>query len=342
MTKTLKSLLGATVIAGLVAAAPFAATAQEYSLKFQSSDASGVPNFALEQDWAEKVKTMTNGRVEIEMMPVNSIVEHAETQDAIAAGILDGHITDTSYFTGKDAAFGLIANPVGAWSAPSEMLRFVEYGGGKELMNSLVEPYGLHFIGAVTPGLEAFVSSVPLDGVSDLKGLKMRAPEGMVQQVFAAAGASPVNIPQSEVFTSLDKKVIDAADATVFSTNQAMGLHDVAKHPVYPGFHSMPMLEVSINKTKWDSMPDDIKAILEMSVRDLAYDMDARLAMKDMEAVAKAREEGGVTIHNWSAEERAKFRKIATSQWETVAERSENAQRVYDTLVKYLTEQGMM
>ena len=222
------------------------------------------------------------------------------------------------------------------------MLRFVEYGGGKELMNSLLNPRGLQFIGAVTPGLEAFVSSVPLDGVADLKGLKMRAPEGMVQQVFAAAGASPVNIPQSEVFTSLDKKVIDAADATVFSTNQAMGLHDIAKHPVYPGFHSMPMLEVSVNKTKWDSMPADLQAILEMSIRDLAHDMDARLAMKDMEAVAAARKDGGVTIHNWSAEERAKFRQIATSQWEKVAARSEDAQRVYDTLVKYLTAQGMI
>ena len=194
----------------------------------------------------------------------------------------------------------------------------------------------------MTPGLEAFVSSKPLDGVADLKGLKMRAPEGMVQEVFAAAGASPVNIPQSEVFTSLDKKVIDAADATVFSTNQAMGLHDVAKHPVYPGFHSMPMLEVSVNKAKWDSMPEDLQTILEVSVRDLARDMDAQLAMKDMEAVAKARAEGGVTIHNWSAEERNKFRKIATSQWEKVAGRSENAQKVYDTLVKYLTEQGMI
>ena len=79
-----------------------------------------------------------------------------------------------------------------------------------------------------------------------------------------------------------------------------------------------------------------------MSIRDLAHDMDARLAMKDMEAVAAARKDGGVTIHNWSAEERAKFRQIATSQWEKVAARSEDAQRVYDTLVKYLTAQGMI
>ena len=102
-----------------------------------------------------------------------------------------------------------------------------------------------------------------LEGVDDLKGLKMRAPEGLVQQVFAAAGASPVNLPGSEVFTSLDKGVIDAADYSVFSTNQAQGLHDVAPNPVYPGFHSMPLVEISINTAKWESLTDEQRAAIE-------------------------------------------------------------------------------
>jgi TRAP-type mannitol/chloroaromatic compound transport system substrate-binding protein len=332
-------VLGAAV-AALVAAAP--AIAQEYSFKFQSSDPSGNPNYILKQEWAERVGEMTGGRLVIEMMPVGSIVEHNETQDAVAAGILDGHITDMSYFAGKDPAFGLIANPVGAWSDPDQMLRFIEYGGGKELINGMLEPYGLHFIGATTPGLEAFVSKVPLEGVAGLEGLKMRAPEGLVQQVFAAAGAAPVNLPGSEVFTSLDKGVIEAADYSVFSTNQAQGLHDVAHHPVYPGFHSMPLVEVSMNKSKWDALPDDLKTILEVSVRDFARDMTSQLAMRDQVAVAEARANPEITVHSWSDEELAKFRQIAVQQWEGVAERSDNAQKVYDTLVAYLTEQGLI
>ncbi|HAY48092.1 MAG: C4-dicarboxylate ABC transporter substrate-binding protein [Thalassospira sp.] len=338
----MKTLAGAAVAITMSVSAPFAANAQDYSFKFQSSDPAGNPNFIIQQEWAERVGTLTGGRISIEMLPVGSVVEHNETQDAIAAGILDGHITDTSYFSGKDPAFGLIANPVGAWSDPQEMFRFMEYGGGKELMNSLVEPYGLHFIGATTPGLEAFVSAVPLDGVDDLKGLKMRAPEGMVNEVFAAAGATPVNIPGSEVFTSLDKKVIEAADYTVFSTNQAQGLHDIAKHPVYPGFHSMPLVEVSMNKAKWDGLPADLQEILTVSVRDLAQDEVSQLVAKDMKAVAEARAKGDITIHNWSQEERNKFRAIATKQWAKVAERSENAKKVYDTLMEYLTSQGMI
>ncbi len=222
------------------------------------------------------------------------------------------------------------------------MFDFIEEGGGKELMNELLNPYGLQFIGATTPGLEAFVSKVPLDGVDDLDGLKMRAPEGLVQQVFAAAGAAPVNLPGSEVFTSLDKGVIDAADYSVFSTNQAQGLHDVAPHPVYPGFHSMPLVEVSMNKEEWDALDPELQAALEESVRQFAQNQVAALRAADEEAVAEAEASGDVTIHDWSDEERARFREIATGEWQSVAERSENAQKVYDTLTGYLQEQGLM
>lgn len=327
---------------GFVAMTATAGYAQDFALRFQSSDPSGNPNFELKQEWAASVEALTNGRVTVEMLPVNSIVQHTETQDAVSAGIIDGHITDTSYFTGKDAAFGLIANPVGAYGSPSEMLNFIEYGGGKELMNELLNPYGLQFIGATTPGLEAFISKVPLEGVDDLQGLKMRAPEGLVQNVFQAAGAAPVNLPGSEVFTSLDKGVIDAADYTVFSTNHQQGMHDVAGHPVYPGFHSMPLVEVSINKGTWDSMPADIQVILEMSVRDFARNMTSQLAMRDAVAVAEANANPDITVHNWSAAERARFRAIAKSQWVDVAGQSDNAQRVYDVLTGYLTEQGLL
>ncbi|WP_421781749.1 TRAP transporter substrate-binding protein [Kiloniella litopenaei] len=338
----LKKLTTGLVMGLSAALMSTASIAADYNFKFQSSDPAGNPNFILKQEWAQRVDEMTGGRLKIEMLPVNSVVQHSETQDAVAGGILDGHITDTSYFAGKDPAFGLIANPVGAWSSPSEMLRFINYGGGAELMNEILEPYGLHFIGATTPGLEAFISAKPLDGVADLKGLKMRAPEGMVQEVFAAAGATPVNLPGSEVFTSLDKKVIEAADYTVFSTNHAQGMHDIAKHPVFPGFHSMPMIEVSMNKAKWDALPADLKKILEISVRDFATDMTSKLAMKDLQAVAEASKDPELTIHNWSAEERAKFRKIAKDQWAKVASRSENAQKVYDVLLGYLTSQGLI
>lgn len=337
----MKHLVSAIVTAAVVGFLAFPATAQTIDLKMQSSDPAGNPVFAIEQEWAKKVTVASGGRLNVEILPVDSVVKYNETHDAVGAGILGGHITSTEYISGKDPAFALLGNTVGAWGSPYEMLRYVNYGGGKELMNELLNPYGLQFLGATSGGLEAFVSKVPIDSVADLRGVKMRAPEGLVQKVFAAAGASPVNLPGSEVFTSLDKGVIDAADYTTFSGNQAAGMNDIATHPIYPGFHSMPLVEISVNKRLWDSMPEDLQNFLEISVNHLALDMTSRIFIKDLEAVAEARAKG-ITIHDWSQEERAKFRAIAKKQWEEVAGQSANAQRAFDSLTGYLTDQGLL
>lgn len=318
------------------------AAAQEYSFKFQSSDPAGNINYGYQKDWAELVGAKSEGRVKIEVLPVGSVVEYNETLDAVAAGILDGQICDSSYWAGREPAFGLISNPVGAWSDPAQMIDFVENGGGKELMQELLGSYGLHFIGVTTPGLEAFVSRIPLDGVDSLKGLKMRSPEGPIANVFASAGASPVNLPSSEVFTSLDKGVVDAADYSVFAANQAQGLNDVAPHPVYPGFHSLPLVEVSMNKAKWDALPDDIKTLLEETVKEFQQAQLAGNRAADEAAVAEAEADPKITVHNWSDEERAKFRALGVAEWKMAASASPMSQKVYDTLTTYLTEKGLL
>lgn len=338
MRKLTTALITAT-LAGALSTTAFAA---EYNFKFQSSDPSGDKNFQIQQEWTKRVEEMTGGRVHINLLPVGSVFKHTETLDGIKMGILDGQITATSYFSGKDPAFGLIGNTVGAWSNTQQLLQYINYGGGYQLMNELYKPYGVKFIGGSTTGVEALVSRVPLNGVADLKGLKIRAPEGLVQQVFAAAGAAPVNIPGSEVFTGLSKGVIDAADYTVFSTNQKAGLNDIAPNPCYPGFHSLPLIDISMSLKKWNKLPKDIQEILTVSVRDFAEDITTQLRIADQKAVKEAEANPKIHIHNWSQEERKKFRAIARTQWAVFAKRSPNAQKVYDSITKYLKDNGLL
>lgn len=333
-------LFNAAVTALILTASGVAA--QDFTFKFQSSDPAGNPNFEFQKGWTELVAEKSGGKIKIELLPVGSVVEYNETLDAVAAGILDGQICDSSYWAGKDPAFGLISNPVGAWSAPEQMIDFVENGGGKEIMQELLGSYGLHFIGVTTPGLEAFVSRVPLDGVDDLKGVKVRTPEGPIANVFAAAGAAPVNLPSAEVYTSLDKGVVDAADYSVFSVNQQQGMNGIATHPVYPGFHSLPLVEVSMNAAKWDALPDDMKALMEETVKEFQQTQLEGNRAADEAAVAEAEASGDITIHNWSDEERAKFRALGTAEWQKLASQSPMAQKAYDTLTAYLTEKGML
>ncbi|PYE85377.1 TRAP transporter substrate-binding protein [Pseudoroseicyclus aestuarii] len=336
----INKLIGTTALA--LALASGAAAQDSIEMRFQSSDNSGTAAFEIQQDWAAHVGEMSDGRISIEMLPVGSIVEYNETLDAVGAGILDGHITDSSYFTGKDAAFALIGNPVGAYSSPAELRGFFDEGGGTELYNEILAPYGVHFIGPAAQPAEAIPSTVPIDSVADLQGVKMRAPEGMVQSVFASAGAAPVNLPQSEVFTSLDKGVISAADATTLATNHSMGLHDVAMHPIWPGFHSLPLNEVSMNAAEWDALSEEDQQLLTDSVAWYADTLAERIGQRDEEVAEELRATEGVTIHTWSEEAKREFRQIAQEQWAPFAERSDNAQRVYDSLTAYLSEQGLL
>ena len=335
----LKKALGGMILALALATTPVQAAKYEWT--FQSSDQPGIFMYQMAENYAKWMGEMTNGEVKISVAPVGSVVQYNETLDSVSAGILQGEFTDPSYFAGHDAAFGLIGNTVGAFGHPSEALKFINYGGGKEIFQKLYDKYNVHLIGVVITGVEAFVSAKPLHGVADLKGLKMRAPEGMVQKVFAAAGAAPVNLPGSEVYTSLEKGVIDAADYTLFSVNHKQGMHKIGKYPVFPGFHSMPLQVVTINKEIWDSLPKNIQTMMETGVWRLATEVFFQYEMQDLEAAAQARAEG-IQISDWPLEERAKFRNIARAQWESVTSQSPIAKEYVDALVKFMKSQGLM
>ncbi|QFS97693.1 Lactate-binding periplasmic protein precursor [Labrenzia sp. THAF191b] len=333
---SLKTGILTSLFALSVFSAPTAATAADYNWTFQTSETAGEPGFINKQKWAENVEKMSGGRIEIEILPIGAVVPHTDTLDAVGTGILQGHLTDPSYFAGKDPAFAMMGNLVGAWSDPFELIGFMQSGGGHELYAELVEPYGVHFIGAAATEPEAFVSSVPIRSVEDLKGVKMRAPEGMVYEIFSKAGASPVALPGSEVFTALDKGVVQAADYTVFATNQSQGMNDVAHYPLYPGFHSLPLIDISMTKSIWDELPDDLKAVLNASVDQFIFDHVYSVRKLDAAAVEEAKANPEIEIVNWSGDERAKFRRIAQQEWENWAGKNDLTQRYYDAVVAYL------
>lgn len=334
-----KKVLGSAIVATMLASSPV--MAKKYEWTFQSSDQPGIFMYQMAEKYGMWMGEMTEGQVKLSVAPVGSVVQYNETLDAVSSGILQGEFTDPSYFAGHDPAFGLIGNTVGAFGHPSEAIKFLYYGGGKEIFQKLYDKYNVHLVGVVITGVEAFVSAKPLHGVADLKGLKIRAPEGMVQKVFAAAGAAPVNLPGSEVYTSLEKGVIDAADYTLFSVNQKQGMHKIGKYPVFPGFHSMPLQVVTINQEIWDSLPNSIQTMMETAVWRLATEVALQYEMQDLAAAAEARAEG-VEISDWSLAERAKFRNIARDQWKSVTSESPIAKEYIDALVDFMKSQGLM
>lgn len=333
--KLLKSVLACSLLA--FSTGVFSA---DYDWNFQSSDQPGDDAFKYQQQWAKDVEKLSNGRIHINVLGAGSVVEHNQTLDSIGMNILQGDFTDPSYFSGKDPAFALYGNLIGAWSNPKDLIDFMYNGGGFNVANELLNKYGVQLLAISTVGGESLVSKKPIHNVKELHGVKVRAPEGLVQALFKNLGAVPVNLPGSEVYTSLEKGVIDASDYSIFARNQANGMNDIAKYPIYPGWHSMPVNQVTLNKKIYDGLPQDLKDVLTQASKQYAEGFLAMHQKLDEEAIKNKKAD--ITIISWSPEEVAKVRETATKLWPEWANKSPMSKKYYDVVMKYLKDKGMI
>ena len=282
---------------------------------------------------------LTKGRLKITPYPAGTIVPTFECLEAVKYNILQGMHQWPGYWTGKNPAFAPIADLIGAWRHPWEVEAFFHYRGGLEMLNDLYKPFGVHCVGVTYWGMESMPSKSPIGRIEDFKGLKFRAPHGMTAQLLTKLGASVVILPGGEVYSALDKGVIDGTDWGTPSMNQRMGFFEVAKYFNYPGFHSMPVGDFTVNQKAWDKLPDDIKQILRTAVREWASDMVERVAIDDLRAVKEMKAKG-VTPVTWSEQELTRVRTVSREVWNEWAGKSPMCKKVIEAQKAWLKELG--
>jgi TRAP-type mannitol/chloroaromatic compound transport system substrate-binding protein len=314
--------------------------------KVQTSMSAGESFYTnIEQYWLPRLKEMTGGEVQIELTPVGSVVPYNETMDAISQGILQGDITATVYFSGRSKAFALLGDLIAGYETPDQIGMFCYYGGGRELLQEAFDTYAdgnVKVVGCGSIARESFTSKIPIRGIDDLKGVKVRMPEGLAATVFERAGASPVALPSSEVYTSIDKGVVDAADFSSYTMDESIGLHKIAKFPIYPGIHSMPVIQFTVNKAAWDSLTPAQQTILDVWYRAMISDLAMMNEISDRELVAADKADKSVEVVDWSKEDRDKFRQIAATAWADFAEGDDLAKRAYEANIAFMKKIGLL
>lgn len=327
------------------AAAALAGPAMANTLQIQSSGNTGSFAYAFYEEWAEKFNMMTGADgTKIEILPFQAVVPYRETLDATSAGLLAGDMQAISYFGGRDQVFAVLGDLISGYDTPEQVNSFCEYGGGKEMLqeayNSIL-PDQLHVVGCATFTREALIARTPINSVDDLQGVRIRAPEGLATAVFERAGASPVPLPFSEVFSSLEKGVIDAADASSYADNASTGAHDVATYPLYPGIHSMAVLQLVLSENEWNAMAENEQEMLSIWYTAMMSSMTRASEIADKEALA-ADIANGVTPINWSQEERNKLRDIAVGAWQDAAAESPLAAKALETHLTFMKQIGLI
>jgi TRAP-type mannitol/chloroaromatic compound transport system substrate-binding protein len=338
--------LGATVlVAAAFVAGANGASAADRTLKIQtSSNASHASLAFLNEEWVPKLEAMTDGALSVELLPVDAVVPRRETPEAIGVGVLDGDLTSINYFSGVDPAFALMGDLIAGYDSADQIQAFCAQGGGKEMLQKLMDTHfpGVHVVGCGAYAREAFVSKVPINGVADFAGVKVRSPEGLAADVFKRAGAAPVSMSGSETYGALEKGVIDAADNSAYANNDANGMHKIAKYPIFPGIHSTPILQFTVGQQVWDELSEQEQTALETWYLAAYNSLRQYFDRLDRQLVARDKAAGDLTIIDWPQEERDKLRLIAQEAWEDFAAQSDLARETYDAHIKFMKEAGLL
>ena len=318
------------------------AMAADYKLRIQTHfPAESTPGKIIAQ-FIDDVTTMSDGALEIQMHYSSEVVAQNETLGAASQGILDCDMTGASGNVGKDAGFQFAGDIMGGYDTPYQFLAWLDHGGGRAIVQSqLYDPLDMHLVGYWLQGHESLSSTRPLAGFADLKDWKFRSPPGLETEIFASFGAKPVVMDFGEVPTALRTGIVDGADASTLNTNQSLGLFDVATHVTFPGFHSMPTETLSCNKNAWGKLPAPIQRMIEVSLKKAALDLAMLTEIKDKQA-AREIAAAGVTLHDWSTEDRKQFRSFAKGRWEDWKARSPAASALVDSHVRFMSDLGLI
>jgi TRAP-type mannitol/chloroaromatic compound transport system substrate-binding protein len=156
------------------------------------------------------------------------------------------------------------------------LLAWHKYGGGKELLAKLYAsiganvvsfPYGPH----PTQPLGWFKK--PMAKVDDFKGLKYRT-VGISIDLFQAMGAAVNALPGGEIVSAMDRGLLDAAEFNNASSDRTLGFPDVSKVCMLQSYHqNAEQFEILFNKTKYDALPDKLKAIISYATEAASADM---------------------------------------------------------------------
>lgn len=283
-----------------VVAAPFVNTASAQETISWNMVTSWPKNFPAlgtgANDLAARVERMSGGRMRIKVHGAGEMVPALEVFDAVAQGTAEMGHSASYYWRGKLAAsqfftavpFGMTTTETNAW---------LYYGDGQKLWDELYAPHNLKPFAVGNTGTQmAGWFKKEIHSLEDMQGLKLRLP-GLAGEAMSGIGVSTLTIPGSEIFTSLQTGVLDAADWVGPYNDLAFGLHQVADY-YYTSAWNEPsaVLEGTVNLDAWHALPDDLKAVVTEAAAASNLAMISEFALRNAEALKTLVEEHGVQL----------------------------------------------
>jgi len=290
--------------------------------------------------FAKKVGEMTGGKFQISVHAGGELMPPFGVVDAVKDGTVEIAHTAPYYFFGKDETFALgCAVPFGLNSRQNTA--WMIEGNGLKLMREFYRNYNIiNFLGGNTGAQMGGWYRKEVKSLADVKGQKMRI-GGFAGRVLERIGGVPQNIPGGEIYQSLEKGTIDAAEWVGPYDDQKLGFNKVAPFYAYPAWwEGGPQLDFFINTKAYEGLSAEYKAIVEAATAMAHTDMQAKYDAKNPDALRQL-VAGGTKLFRMPKDVMEAAFKESQALYSELSAKNPNWKKVYEDWSKFRREQNL-
>lgn len=335
------SAAGAALAAASPLARPAIAQGKAVSWRMQALWDGGTTPQKYEQMFVERVGKLTDGNFKIELFSAGQIVPPAQAFDAVRGGAFQLMKTFDGYEAGKIPALAFTSTIPFGYPKSDQYAAWFYDKGGLDMAREAYAPAGLHYIAPTIYDQEPIHSKVKLTSIAEFSGKKGRF-VGLASTVMSGFGVAVSPLPTSEVYSALDKGLIDIADRGDLQANLDAGLGEVAKFIILPGVHQ-PTTATSYvaNTAAFKQLPDAFKEALGTAAREVSAAYQDAKTKSDETALAAFQKQGVEVIMLDDADVKA-GRKKAAEIWRKATKDNPLAVKILDSQMAQMRDLGLI
>jgi TRAP-type mannitol/chloroaromatic compound transport system substrate-binding protein len=314
--------------------APNVITAQKYRWKMVTTWPPKFPVLGEACDlYANIARELSGGRLDIRVYGGNELVPPLEAFDTVRGGGAELGCGAAYYWAGKSEAaqffaavpFGMNAQQLNAWMA----------SGGLALWEELYADFNLIPMPGGNTGVQmGGWFNKEINSLADLRGLKMRIP-GLGGKVLERAGGAPVLMAGSEIYTGLERGVIDATEWLGPYHDSLMGFHEIAKYYYTPGWHEPgTMLEFFVNKQLFETLPSDLQQVIKVTSGYVAGWVLSQMEARNAQALGEL-VDMGIDIRSFPADVMQQMRQYTEEAIADIVARDPFSRKVYESYRRF-------
>lgn len=214
------------------------------------------------QGFADAVKEMSGGRITIDVIYDGEGVGATEVLGATKSGLVEVGAPYMALHAGELPAGVVELTLPGAPERLDHLLALFYEAGWIDVLRQAYAEQGLHYTApAFQPGVY-LITKEPINSLADLKGKVLRSP-GAYGKFMRNLGVEPVVIAFSEMYPSLATGVIEGAASSNLIDYRDAKLVEIAKYMYPVPVTGAQVSSLVVNMDAWNSLPDDLKAIVD-------------------------------------------------------------------------------